>query len=1116
MILLQWVLLLVLATELALARTPSQGSATIGIPSGAPTWAPTSLAPTTPQPKKLKKVKKKLKDMSGNNGSSEGTVKHIKKSKKRHSARSSEATLVPEEVLERETTSTVNHPTKNKKAKRRKKGSIEKADETKNGESHTTSEVTKKKMRKVRHTRHSSEVVDRKALPVLDEGETSQSVRETAYRPAKRYYKDLEGATRQHDKSHTKKMKRRKSHSEREALVTHAVEVLSGQSHDGKRKLVKKRRKHHKEGPSVERLEEIAEESPMSSIKADEKEGHQPHEDIDACTEGRADERVDHGDPVRKFANLQAIVESSPSETDIVDSRTVEVPEVGTSSSRNDEVPIPEEHVAATASEEDGNAIDDVTLQEAATVPVEDEAKAKEGADAPLDVKGSQIESTVDENVDLQVLVEDEIVGPMQAESDQLEKKTGEKEELQNVTGEKAGSPVDMKADQMESRADEKEEFLDNGGLLPAEPAEGKVIQKNLEKFVESRLRSPEKEAVTFKEAASSVATSLAPESDSLEEESAKESQSLQDESESGISNRHDVEQDVREELSGSCSLTIQPGASPLQDKQCTEVDGRADDYDVDEQDLPTKTKDLALRSEISSSDMYLETDIVNFVGRVLDEDASEIRSWTEAESTSATDSGNATAYLNETRGGSQDLNTINASTVALEASFSTLSTANDESTTGIVPAVSATDFPSDENSTIVTDVLHEAVANPNKTSALGDEQKIDALEQKEDILVSPLLKSMKLSRKALEVSEDKKADASVSIVTWNLAEESPSEEDAAFIKAFRKAGVRKGSGSDLVLISAQECENIKPRRSEGRRSREYRRLMIKMLGKDYVPIVLHLLGGIQFGLFAKRSFLNEIEDVTVADVTCGIGNVFHNKGAICAFLTVKARNAPSIESDDQTPRSNTIKMAFVTAHMAAHVKNSDARDADFWRISSELEAQAPDGFLPDRTKSFAEDRSFLFDSVDRAFFCGDLNYRVDLPREVTEYAILTENSEEAWHDLLKHDQLFRSMTEGRSFPGFAEGKITFAPTFKFDKDTGDYDTSHKQRIPAWTDRILFKAEGTRVLSYRSVPSAQHSDHRPVFGTFRVNMEGRELPESRKRRHRPTRPSKGTVKNSER
>jgi len=285
--------------------------------------------------------------------------------------------------------------------------------------------------------------------------------------------------------------------------------------------------------------------------------------------------------------------------------------------------------------------------------------------------------------------------------------------------------------------------------------------------------------------------------------------------------------------------------------------------------------------------------------------------------------------------------------------------------------------------------------------------------------------------------------------------------------------------------------------------------LMIKMLGKEYVPLALHLLGGIQFGLFVKRSFLKNIEDVSVADVTCGIGNVFHNKGAIAAFVKVKARN--EVGKREDVKRSKTIQMIFVSAHLAAHVKNVQARDSDFWRISSELEAQAPEGFIPRRAtenESTNPTGSVLFDFADRVFFCGDLNYRIDLPRELTEYSILHGSHDNTWlENLLLHDQLIHSMTDGRAFPGFAEGKIAFMPTFKFDKDSDCYDTSHKQRIPAWTDRILFKPyDGIRVLDYQSVPGAQHSDHRPVFGSYRISMQGRALkrePRKRKRINKP-------------
>ena len=336
-----------------------------------------------------------------------------------------------------------------------------------------------------------------------------------------------------------------------------------------------------------------------------------------------------------------------------------------------------------------------------------------------------------------------------------------------------------------------------------------------------------------------------------------------------------------------------------------------------------------------------------------------------------------------------------------------------------------------------------------------------------------------------------------ISIVTWNLGEDSPSEKEFSFVKRFRKD--TDGIGSDLVMIGAQECEDIKPRRTEGRRSRHLRRMGILMLGEEYVPLAIHSLGGIQCALYCHRDVLGDVEMISLADVTCGVGNVFHNKGAIGVYLKMKRH-------DNEHDVTKSSRYLFVTGHLAAHVKNVDARNSDFKRIMSQLEAQAPLRFLrPKRNNdgSLAEcDGTYLLSSMDHVFFAGDLNYRLDLPREYVERCIIDVQQQSSEVDaggtehtscmnlllkkLLRRDQLLQAIASGHAFSGFNEGKISFLPTFKFDKGTSNYDTSHKQRVPAWTDRIVFRSDKIRVLDYQSIAEAKHSDHRPVFGTYQL------------------------------
>lgn len=135
-------------------------------------------------------------------------------------------------------------------------------------------------------------------------------------------------------------------------------------------------------------------------------------------------------------------------------------------------------------------------------------------------------------------------------------------------------------------------------------------------------------------------------------------------------------------------------------------------------------------------------------------------------------------------------------------------------------------------------------------------------------------------------------------------------------------------------------------------------------------------------------------------------------------------------------------------------------------------------------------------DRFDYVFWAGDLNYRINGNRKMIQSLVEMKMREV----LLANDQLSAEMRAGRCFSGFNEAEITFPPTYKFDtggKESLIYDTSPKQRIPSWTDRILFKCRAPRAIkaiNYTSDMRISMSDHKPVSGTFEIAFAWDSLP----------------------
>jgi len=157
----------------------------------------------------------------------------------------------------------------------------------------------------------------------------------------------------------------------------------------------------------------------------------------------------------------------------------------------------------------------------------------------------------------------------------------------------------------------------------------------------------------------------------------------------------------------------------------------------------------------------------------------------------------------------------------------------------------------------------------------------------------------------------------------------------------------------------------------------------------------------------------------------------------------------------------------FVTAHFAAGHSNVDERNTDYRTIVNGLH------FLRGKT----------IDSHQNVIWLGDTNYRIDLENERVRQLAVSDD----FDALLAADQLKLSMDDGDVFAGCMEGPVLFRPTYKYDIGTDNYDSSEKYRIPAWTDRVLFKGDALDLAVY-SRAELKSSDHRPVFALFRAEL----------------------------
>ncbi|KAL5345281.1 Inositol-1,4,5-trisphosphate 5-phosphatase 1 [Pseudogymnoascus australis] len=258
----------------------------------------------------------------------------------------------------------------------------------------------------------------------------------------------------------------------------------------------------------------------------------------------------------------------------------------------------------------------------------------------------------------------------------------------------------------------------------------------------------------------------------------------------------------------------------------------------------------------------------------------------------------------------------------------------------------------------------------------------------------------------------------------------------------------------EIVELSPQQIMNSDPTRKKGWEAAVKKHLNEHMeaCGSEdrYVRLRSGQLVGAALCIYVKSSVLHLVKHVEGSTKKTGLSGMAGNKGAVAIRMEY----------------ANT-SICFVTAHLAAGFANYDERNKDFHTIHQGLKFQ----------------RNRVISDHDTIIWLGDFNYRIGMSHDRVTALVKSRDLS----TLYDNDQLNIQMVAGLAFPHYSESMLTFLPTYKFDLGTNTYDTSEKARIPAWTDRILWRGANARQIAYHSA-DLRYSDHRPVFATFECTV----------------------------
>ncbi|GAA5989221.1 hypothetical protein JCM10908_001213 [Rhodotorula pacifica] len=340
-----------------------------------------------------------------------------------------------------------------------------------------------------------------------------------------------------------------------------------------------------------------------------------------------------------------------------------------------------------------------------------------------------------------------------------------------------------------------------------------------------------------------------------------------------------------------------------------------------------------------------------------------------------------------------------------------------------------------------------------------GKQKAIDALlgnlaTSRRVRIFNPVHKALRAQLREHEHEFTSYSTETIWVGTYNLNGKPPSNESL-----LPWLFPTEGPDPSLLVLGFQEIVPLSPQQimaTDPEKKRRWEQHILSTIANrpdkksDYVLLRSGQLVGTALIVLCKTEVAAEVRNVEAATKKTGVRGLAGNKGAVAIRLDFRSTS-----------------FCFLTAHLAAGHSNIGEREQDYATIA--------EGLHFSRGKTISNHENIIW--------AADTNFRISLSNdEVRNLA-----SQDDYDGLWAADQLNKSMASGRSYAGYVEAPIVFRPTYKYDNGTDDYDTSDKMRIPAYTDRILYRGDGLDCYRYQRA-ELRTSDHRPVYALFRSKI----------------------------